>query len=129
VIFFLPASAIMLAPFCREPVRRINPCSCRHFLLERNLQITGAARRKREGSNFFQEESMKKLWILPLFCFLISSLFGFQATAQTVGGPEMIMPERSHDFKEVDEGTVLEHSFKVMNQGGQVLEIKNVNPG
>jgi len=41
----------------------------------------------------------------------------------------MVMPETSHDFKEVEEGTVLEHSFQVMNQGSQVLEIKNVNPG
>ena len=41
----------------------------------------------------------------------------------------MVMKETSHDFKEVDEGAVLEHSFKVENRGTQVLEIKNVNPG
>jgi hypothetical protein len=41
----------------------------------------------------------------------------------------MVLPERSFDFKEVEEGKVLEHSFKILNKGNQPLEIKNVNPG
>ncbi len=41
----------------------------------------------------------------------------------------MVLPERSFDFKEVEEGKVVEHAFKVSNKGNQVLEIRNVNPG
>jgi len=41
----------------------------------------------------------------------------------------MVLPERSFDFKEVEEGKVVEHAFKVLNKGNQPLEIKNVNPG
>jgi hypothetical protein len=72
---------------------------------------------------------MKRVSMLALFCFLISFLFSSPAPAQSVTGPQMVMTEKSHDFKEVDEGAVVEHSFNVTNRGNQVLEIKNVNPG
>jgi hypothetical protein len=60
---------------------------------------------------------------------MIFFFFSSAAPGQQVTGPQMVMTETSHDFKEVDQGAVLEHSFKVMNRGSQVLEIKNVNPG
>jgi len=41
----------------------------------------------------------------------------------------MVLPERFFDFKHVEEGKVVEHTFKVLNKGDQVLEIKKVNPG
>jgi hypothetical protein len=41
----------------------------------------------------------------------------------------MVLPERSFDFKEVEEGKVVEHVFKVLNKGSQVLAITRVNPG
>jgi hypothetical protein len=41
----------------------------------------------------------------------------------------MVLPERSFDFKDVDEGKMVEHAFKVLNQGNQFLEIRNVKPG
>ena len=41
----------------------------------------------------------------------------------------MVLPEGSFDFKDVEEGKVVEHAFKVLNKGNQVLEIRNVNPG
>jgi hypothetical protein len=40
-----------------------------------------------------------------------------------------VLPERSFDFKEVEEGRTVEHSFKVLNKGDEVLEIRKVNPG
>lgn len=49
--------------------------------------------------------------------------------AQTVSGPSLFLPERSFDFREVDEGKVVEHTFRVLNKGGEPLEIRNVNPG
>jgi hypothetical protein len=41
----------------------------------------------------------------------------------------MVLPERSFDFNEVEEGKTLEHAFKVLNKGDQPLEIRRVNPG
>jgi len=41
----------------------------------------------------------------------------------------MVLPERSFDFKDVEEGKVVEHVFKVLNKGSQPLEIRKVNPG
>lgn len=44
-------------------------------------------------------------------------------------GPKMVMKELEHDFKQVKEGEVIEHVFQVLNQGDQVLEIREVRPG
>jgi hypothetical protein len=74
------------------------------------------------------EESMKKILMLAFCSFLIGLLLKSTAPAQNVTGPQMVVTERSHDFKEVYEGSVLEHAFKVMNRGSQVLEIKRVRP-
>jgi hypothetical protein len=41
----------------------------------------------------------------------------------------MLLPERSFNFGDVEEGKVVEHTFKVLNKGGQPLEIRKVNPG
>jgi len=43
--------------------------------------------------------------------------------------PVIVIPEKVFDFKEVKEGTVLEHIFKVYNKGNKVLNIKRVKPG
>jgi hypothetical protein len=72
---------------------------------------------------------MKRVAMLALFCCMIFFFFSSAAPGQQVTGPQMVMTETSHDFKEVGEGAVLEHSFQVINRGSQVLEIKNVNPG
>jgi hypothetical protein len=75
------------------------------------------------------EESMKKIFPVPLFCFAVSLFLTPFASAQSVSGPQMVLKEKHHDFKEVKEGAVVEHSFKVKNQGDQVLEIQRVRPG
>lgn len=72
---------------------------------------------------------MKRVLMVSFFFLMISLFLGSSAPAQNVTGPRMILSETSHDFKEVEEGTVVEHSFKVVNRGDQVLQIKNVNPG
>ena len=41
----------------------------------------------------------------------------------------MVLEEQKFDFGEVKEGEVISHDFKVLNQGDQTLEIKNVKPG
>jgi hypothetical protein len=41
----------------------------------------------------------------------------------------MVLSVKHHDFKEANEGEVVEHSFTVQNQGDRVLEIERVKPG
>lgn len=72
---------------------------------------------------------MKRVSILAFSCFTFLVFLSSAAPGQSATGPQMVMKETSHDFKEVDEGAVLEHSFKVENRGTELLEIKNVNPG
>ena len=49
--------------------------------------------------------------------------------AQPKPGPGLVVKESSHDFKEVPEGTVIEHCFTILNQGQETLLIENVHPG
>ena len=71
---------------------------------------------------------MKKLIFLTVFLFLASFLPSL-AFAQSPSGPKMVIEGRDFDFKEVQEGKVAEHVFKVLNKGNQPLEIHKVNPG
>ncbi len=48
---------------------------------------------------------------------------------QTISAPRMVLEETSFDFGKVDEGTVVEHDFIVVNKGNQPLEIMKVVPG
>ena len=72
---------------------------------------------------------MKRIFTPASLCFLLCFALLSFSQAQTPSGPSMVLPERSFDFKEVEEGKVVEHAFKVSNKGNQVLEIRNVNPG
>jgi hypothetical protein len=72
---------------------------------------------------------VKKRLIVLLSSFFITAFFGFSASAQEKQGPRMILEEERFDSGEVKEGEVISHSFKVLNQGDQPLEIKNVKPG
>jgi hypothetical protein len=76
-----------------------------------------------------EEKSMKRLFALVWFGLLSCSVFLTLSLAQIVSGPSMVIPERSFDFGELDEGKVGEHAFRVLNKGNQPLEIKHVNPG
>jgi hypothetical protein len=72
---------------------------------------------------------MKKVLFFSLLCFAGSFFFSPFAPAEPVSGPKIVLKEKHHDFEEVDEGAVVEHSFELRNQGDQVLEIQRVNPG
>ncbi|MDY6855248.1 MAG: hypothetical protein SWO11_11185 [Thermodesulfobacteriota bacterium] len=45
---------------------------------------------------------------------------------EIINTPLLIIPESEFDFKEVREGTLLEHSFTVLNKGNAPVEIKRV---
>lgn len=72
---------------------------------------------------------MKRLLTLASLGFLLCLIAYSSSLAQTPSGPSMVLPEKSFDFKDVEEGKVLEHDFKVLNKGTQPLEIRKVNPG
>jgi len=70
--------------------------------------------------------------VVPFLCLigatLILSPHGAVGAEQSAG-PKMVIKELEYDFKQVKEGDVIEHVFQVLNQGDQVLEIKDVRPG
>jgi hypothetical protein len=72
---------------------------------------------------------MKRLFTLASLVVLLFFALFSSSPAQSPSGPSMVLSERSFDFKDVEEGKVVEHAFKVLNKGNQPLEIKNVNPG
>ncbi len=43
-------------------------------------------------------------------------------------GPQIQLSETNHDFGKVDEGALLQHTFKVFNRGDQTLLIEKVSP-
>lgn len=67
---------------------------------------------------------------IVIILLVLCPIFGtWPAVAQEIKGPLMVMEERFFNFKEVKEGAILEHTFKVLNKGNQTLEIKKVQPG
>ena len=72
---------------------------------------------------------MRRRWSVRTACIALFFLYAYSAYAQEVLGPKMVLKERVFDFKEVKEGEVIEHTFKVLNQGEESLEIKKVAPG
>ena len=72
---------------------------------------------------------MKLFSTLASLCVLLCVALTLSSAAQTPSGPSMVLPERFFDFKEVDEGKVIEHTFRVLNKGDQFLQIRKVNPG
>jgi len=59
------------------------------------------------------------------------ALWGNTVLGQDQGnkGPKIIVEGQEFDFKEVKEGAVLEHTFKILNKGDETLKIISVRPG
>ena len=73
---------------------------------------------------------MKRLrFALCIAAWCFCALYGSQAClAQMPSGPQISFKEKNHDFKLVDEGKVLEHTFVISNTGDQPLVIEKVSP-
>ena len=71
---------------------------------------------------------MKKLLLITAGFFLVA-LLGETAPAQERRGPRIAVEGREFDFREVKEGAVLEHTFKILNKGDEPLKIISVRPG
>lgn len=72
---------------------------------------------------------MRRHLLIGIILIILIYLCSYPAIAQDVNGPKMVLKERVFDFKEVNEGEVIEHTFRVLNQGEESLEIKKVKPG
>jgi hypothetical protein len=77
---------------------------------------------------------MKKLFILAVSMSLAMSAATAQTTSTTqtkttktaTAGPEISFAEKSHDFGKINQGDVVEYTFKFKNTGTQPLVISNV---
>jgi hypothetical protein len=75
-----------------------------------------------------KEKYVKKL-VLVFMGLLSLAFFANGVLGQDGKGPRMTVVEREFDFKEVKEGAVLEHTFKILNKGNEPLKIISVKPG
>ncbi|MCF8131116.1 MAG: DUF1573 domain-containing protein [Deltaproteobacteria bacterium] len=73
---------------------------------------------------------MKKLFLIIVGLFSIA-LWGDPCLAQDQAGkgPRIAVEGREFDFEDVKEGTVLEHTFMILNKGDEPLKIISVKPG
>ena len=67
---------------------------------------------------------------LYFFPFAIGFLIGLAPVwAQPVARPRIVFEERVFDAKEVKEGEIIEHTFRLRKTGAIPLEIRDVRPG
>ena len=76
-----------------------------------------------------KEKPMRRYRLLAMICIALFSLCAYASLAQEAGGPKMILKERLFDFGEVKEGKIIRHTFEVLNQGDEILNIEKVTPG
>jgi hypothetical protein len=71
---------------------------------------------------------MRKIITISL-CLIMILMSWVYIWADETKGPRLIILEPHFDAKEVQEGTIIDHSFSIKNEGEALLEIKRVNPG
>lgn len=69
---------------------------------------------------------MKKLFIIVLGLFMVSSLVAQDAQNQEASGPKITFSEASHDFGDIKQGDKVEHTFAFKNTGTEPLILSNV---
>ena len=77
-------------------------------------------------------QSMIRGQIPMLFVLLLTISFLPRAWGQEMSSPQapqVMIPEKSYNFKEVEEGQTIEHSFTILNKGSEPLKIIKVRPG
>ena len=75
------------------------------------------------------DKRMRCISLAGIIYILIFALSGASVWAEGPSRPKMVLKERTFDFKQVNEGETLKHTFQVLNQGDEPLEIINVKPG
>jgi len=69
-----------------------------------------------------------RLKILAFLVFIVSFLPRTWAQ-EAPSSPQALFPEKTFQFKEVEEGNPVQHSFTVQNKGSEPLKIVKVKPG
>jgi hypothetical protein len=73
---------------------------------------------------------MKKYAILGILLFFVSVAFAQEAKVETpvikADGPVLTLEKNTHDFGDIYQGDVVEHTFKFTNTGNQPLLITNI---
>ena len=72
---------------------------------------------------------MKKLVLGTLLLSIALAFWPYSAMARETSGPKRVLDHLEDDFKTVKEGTPVEHTFKVLNKGDEILKIIRVRPG
>ncbi len=72
---------------------------------------------------------MKRNWGSIFILLFLLALLANWVFAQEAKGPRIVIREAEHNFKDIKEGETLEHTFRVFNEGDQILEIREVKPG
>ena len=72
---------------------------------------------------------MRKHVFMAIILTSLIFLYAYSAPAQEIKAPKMVLEEQEFDFKEVKEGEVINHTFKVLNKGDETLKIIKVRPG
>ena len=72
---------------------------------------------------------MRRCWLVGTISIFLFALCGYSSLAQEARSPKMVLKEQVFDFKEVKEGDIISHSFKVFNHGNETLRILRVRPG
>jgi hypothetical protein len=78
---------------------------------------------------FVGDRFMKRIWQNVFVLFLALVFFGNWAFAQEAKRPKIVIEGMKHDFKDVNQGEVVAHSFRVFNKGSATLKIIKVKPG
>lgn len=72
---------------------------------------------------------MKKSCQILLLSVALIIFFCGIVNAEDPNGPKMLIKETVFDFKEIKAEEYIEHTFAVLNEGDQPLEISKVNTG
>jgi hypothetical protein len=72
---------------------------------------------------------MRKHWFIFGISLLLTVYWIFPATASDSKTPKMVLDEKVFDAKDIEEGKVIEHSFRIRNEGDAALELLKVAPG
>jgi len=88
---------------------------------------------KRQSTDRIKESNPESFFMRIITNFtlyvVISLLICFNVWADGTKGPSMSILEPVYDGREVQEGTIIDHTFRFKNDGDALLEIKKVSPG
>jgi len=79
----------------------------------------------REDANM----NTKRLLLAELILALMALCFCPPAWAEKMRGPKLLLKQTVFDFNEVTEGSTINHTFSVINNGDETLKILRVKPG